>query len=81
MSTPSAVPLPVGPIPGKNMVDLIRDVRAGRLKPADLPDGLRHRIMTFAKTLPAEALTVPAKVPIDHHAVQSFGPIRRTRSA
>lgn len=73
--------LPVGPIVGKTMIDLVRDVRAGKLKPADLPDGLRKRIVNFAKTLPTEAVVIPVKQPIDYHAMSSFGAIRRVRSA
>jgi hypothetical protein len=63
------------------MVDLIRDVRAGRMKPADLPDGVRKRVVDFAKTLPAAALEVPAKAPVDFHRPQSTGTVRRVRSA
>lgn len=69
------------PIPGKNMIDLIRDVRAGTLKEADIPDGLRKRVMSFAKILPASALEIAAKHPVDHHRVQSVGATRRVRSA
>jgi hypothetical protein len=70
----------VGPIPGKNMVDLIRDVRAGTLKAADLPEGIRKRVVYFAKTLPQAAVSAPVAA-VDYHRPQGHGPIRRTRSA
>jgi hypothetical protein len=71
----------IGPIGGKSMVDLIRDVRAGRLKPADVPDGVRRVVVMFAKTLPDAAIAEPKGQPVDHHRVEGLGPIRHTRSA